>query len=143
MKQFTNGRQLLYPGITRFATNFIVLQSIVREKEGLRNMFASQLWKTSKWGKEKEGPARDVNQLINSDEFWKKARDVLKVHEPLLKVLRLVDGDNKPTMGFIYEAMDRAKLAIKRDCRYSHKYWKIIDNRWSFQLHTDLHSAGK
>ena len=69
MKQFTSGRQLLRPGITRFATNFIALQSIVREKEGLRNMFASQLWKTSKWGKEKEGPARDVNQLINSDEF--------------------------------------------------------------------------
>ncbi|CAL5381162.1 unnamed protein product [Camellia sinensis] len=30
-------------------------------------------------------------------------------------VLRLVDGDEKPTMGFIYEAIDRAKLAIKRD----------------------------
>ena len=68
---------------------------------------------------------------------------MLKVHEPLLKVLRLVDGDEKSTMRFIYKAMDRAKLAIKRDCMYSQKYWKIIDNRWSFQLHTDLHAAGK
>ncbi|XP_028114415.1 uncharacterized protein LOC114312383 [Camellia sinensis] len=45
-------------------------------------------------------------------------------------------------MGFIYEAMDRAKLAIKQNCHYYVDYWKIIDNRWAFQLHTDLHAAG-
>ncbi|XP_028104875.1 uncharacterized protein LOC114303896 [Camellia sinensis] len=45
-------------------------------------------------------------------------------------------------MGFIYKAIDRAKLAIKRDCRYYTDYWKIIDTRWSFQLHQDLHAAG-
>ena len=28
--------------------------------------------------------------------------------EPLVKVLRIVDGDKNP-MGFLYEAMDRAK----------------------------------
>ncbi|CAL5329176.1 unnamed protein product [Camellia sinensis] len=75
-------------------------------------------------------------------EFWRKATELCKVHEPLVRVLRLVDGDEKPTMGFIYEAIDRAKLAIKRDCRYYTEYWKIIDTRWSFQLHQDLHAAG-
>ena len=30
MKQFTSGCQLLRPDITRFATNFVVLQSIVQ-----------------------------------------------------------------------------------------------------------------
>jgi hypothetical protein len=34
------------------------------------------------------------------------------VSEPLVKVLRLVDSD-KPTMGYLYEAMDRAKEAIR------------------------------
>ncbi|KAG4924548.1 hypothetical protein JHK87_050088 [Glycine soja] len=34
------------------------------------------------------------------------------------KVLILVDGDEKPTMGFVYEAMDRAKQAIEKNCRY-------------------------
>ena len=58
-------------------------------------------------------------------------------------MLRLVDGDEKPTMGFIYEAMDRAKLAIKKDSRYWVDYWKIIDRWWSVQLHHDLHAAGK
>ncbi|GMI77014.1 hypothetical protein like AT5G33406 [Hibiscus trionum] len=44
-------------------------------------------------------------------------------------------------MGFIYEVMDRAKLEIQRDRRYYRKYWDIIDQRWSRQLHNDLHSA--
>ena len=34
------------------------------------------------------------------------------VSEPLVKVLRLIDGD-KPAMGYLYEAMDRAKETIR------------------------------
>ena len=39
-------------------------------------------------------------------------KGVLNVFDPLIKVLRLVDGDDKPTMGFLHEAMERSKLAI-------------------------------
>ncbi|XP_021599084.2 uncharacterized protein LOC110605086 [Manihot esculenta] len=45
-------------------------------------------------------------------------------------------------MGFIYEAMERAKLAIQKNCRSYLEYWRIIDHRWNFQLHHDLHAAG-
>jgi hypothetical protein len=38
---------------------------------------------------------------------------VCAISEPLVKVLRLVDGD-KPTMCYLYDAMDRAKEAIHR-----------------------------
>jgi hypothetical protein len=38
--------------------------------------------------------------------------EVCVINEPLVKVLCLVDGE-KPTMGYLYEAMDRAKEAIK------------------------------
>ena len=31
---------------------------------------------------------------------------------PLVKVLRLVDGERKPAMGYIYEAMDKVKEII-------------------------------
>jgi len=37
-----------------------------------------------------------------------KATKIVKVVEPLVEVLRLVDGD-RLAMGFIYEAMDQAK----------------------------------
>ncbi|KAL2934403.1 DNA-directed RNA polymerase subunit L [Bienertia sinuspersici] len=36
-----------------------------------------------------------------------KADKIMKIQEPILKVLRLIDGDFQPTMGFIYEAMER------------------------------------
>ena len=34
--------------------------------------------------------------------------------EHLVKVLKLVDQDKKPTLSIIYEAMDRAKLVTPR-----------------------------
>ncbi|KAL7183242.1 hypothetical protein ACSBR1_041846 [Camellia fascicularis] len=76
--------------------------------------------------RELSGPAitRFVTNFIaiESIEFWQKATELCKVHEPLERVLRLVDGDEKPTMGFIHKAIDKAKLAIKRDCRYYTEY---------------------
>ena len=79
---------------------------------------------------------------MRDNKFWKKVRKVLKVFEPLVKVSRLVDGDDKPTMGFIYEAMDRAKQAIMENVKYHDKYIKIIDARWNDQLHHPLHATG-
>ncbi|MGV7989185.1 hypothetical protein PJP10_32960, partial [Mycobacterium kansasii] len=35
-----------------------------------------------------------------------------------------------------------AKLAIQRDCRSWETYWKIINKRWTKQLHHNLHAAG-
>ena len=70
-------------------------------------------------------------------------KGVLNVFDPLIKVLRLVDGDDKPTMSFLHEAMEKSKLAIQAYYRYYKKYWKIIDDRWGRQLKHDLYSAGK
>jgi hypothetical protein len=69
----------------------------------------------------------------------------LKVVAPLVRVLRLVDGEKNPPMGYIYEAMDRAKECIlkafdMKELKYK-KIFEIIDNRWSVQLHQDLHGA--
>ncbi|KAH9291633.1 hypothetical protein KI387_043179, partial [Taxus chinensis] len=70
---------------------------------------------------------------------------VVKIVEPLVKVLRLVDGE-KLAMGYIYEAMDQAKEQIRaaykdRVTKYG-PIWEIIDNRWNNQLHRPIHAAG-
>ena len=70
----------------------------------------------------------------------------MKVSEPLVRVLRLVDGDEKPAMGYLYEAMDKAKEEIKRRLKnkvslYGH-YIRVIDAKWDKQLHSPLHAAG-
>ncbi|KAL7233189.1 hypothetical protein ACSBR1_016923 [Camellia fascicularis] len=86
MKRFTGDRELLRPVITRFATNFITLESIVKHKTALQDMFHSQEWKHSKWSKKDD--AKEAKKIIQSKDFWTKAADVLKVQEPLLKPRR-------------------------------------------------------
>lgn len=58
----------------------------------------------------------------------------------------MVDGDKKPSMGYIYAAMDRAKEVIARSFKMKQeKYenvFEIIDRRWNCQLHQLLHAAG-
>ena len=56
----------------------------------------------------------------------------------------MVDGD-KPIMGYVYEAMDLTKEAIKG--RYGDEeamympLWDIIDAYWDRKLHSPLHAA--
>ncbi|WOH11920.1 hypothetical protein DCAR_0831416 [Daucus carota subsp. sativus] len=77
--------------------------------------------------------------------FWNNVVYSLKIATPLVKVLRLVDGERKPAMGYIYEAMDRAKEAIQKSFNFNEKKYvevfKIIDKRWDVQLHQPLHAA--
>lgn len=114
MKKYTGGRDIVRPGVIRFATQFLQLQAIVTQREGLENMFSSEEFRKTKYGKEKKEPGYEARKIVMSREFWSKANDILKVFEPIVKVFRLVDGDEKPTMGFMYEAIDRAKQAIQQ-----------------------------
>lgn len=50
-KDFTNGRDLCRPGITRFATNFLSLQCLLKFKKELRQMFTSDKWLGSRYAK--------------------------------------------------------------------------------------------
>ncbi|XP_050217659.1 uncharacterized protein LOC126668510 [Mercurialis annua] len=84
--------------------------------------------------------------MLSDVRFWKTIKYCLKYVSPIVKVLRLVDGDAKPAMRYIYEAMDRAKEQIannfnKQLPKYE-RIWKIIDTRWDLQLHRPLHAAG-
>jgi hypothetical protein len=47
------------------------------------------------------------------NKFWHDVTICIKAAYPLIKVLRLVDYDEKPAMGFIYNAMDEAKEKIQ------------------------------
>eukprot|EP00253_Pinus_taeda_P036730 PITA_36730 len=87
---------------------------------------------------------------LQSVEFYVGGvEEVCAISEPLVKVLRLVDGD-KPAMGYLYEAMDRAKEAIH--AYYADKgdeglekqqvIWRVIDQRWNNTLHRPIHAAG-
>ncbi|XP_026398853.1 uncharacterized protein LOC113294690 [Papaver somniferum] len=144
MRSFTK-RGLIRPGDTRFATANLTLQSLLQNKQALEEMFTYNKWKNCEWLSKSDG--KDVKKIILRDQtFWPGLVYSLKEMKPLVGVLRLVDAENVPAMEFIYGAMDMAKeaLAAKYDGDVS-KYreiWNIIDEKWDFQMHRDLHAAG-
>ncbi|XP_009362122.2 uncharacterized protein LOC103952280 [Pyrus x bretschneideri] len=138
MRKFTGGMELLRPKITRFVTNFLTLRSIVIQEDNLKHMFSL----SSVYSRHPEAQA--IKSSLYLERFWKHAREAVSISEPLLKILRVVDGD-MPAMGYMYEGIERAKVAIKTHYKgIEEKYmliWDIIDQRWNMQLHSSLHAA--
>jgi hypothetical protein len=146
MREHTGQRELLRPGVTRFASTYISLESIQSQKRALKQMISSKGWEdwmTRHAKHDARDKGKQVEDLIESREYWKDIKMILSVVEPLVRVLRMVDGDKKATMGYLYEAMDRAKEDIARANKNTYrKWWDIIDARWDRTLHHDLHAAG-
>ncbi|CAL5384210.1 unnamed protein product [Camellia sinensis] len=143
-RKFTKNRELTRPAVTRFATAFLTLKSFQDRKLQLRAMFASEEWARSSYSTSVNAK-KAQGTILGDARFWKAIKYCLKCVLPLVKILRLVDGDAKPAMGFIYEAMDRAKEEIASNLNHVRgRYkciWEIIDTRWDLQLHRPLHAA--
>ncbi|POO01157.1 Ribonuclease H-like domain containing protein [Trema orientale] len=125
MRVHTNGRELKRPCVTRFASYFLMLQSILNVGDELRRLVASSEWMRLDYSKKEM--AEKVTATIQSSEYWSQSQEVLQVMEPLVRVLYLVDG-YVSTSGYLYEAMERAKEIIKERCSANEsKYMKILD----------------
>eukprot|EP00262_Sarcandra_glabra_P001415 TRINITY_DN1151_c0_g1_i1.p1 TRINITY_DN1151_c0_g1~~TRINITY_DN1151_c0_g1_i1.p1 ORF type:complete len:405 (-),score=41.67 TRINITY_DN1151_c0_g1_i1:1916-3130(-) len=145
LRSYPDQGELLRPAITRFATQFVALESLRKYKENLKMLVSSPEWAAYEKfiPKSRRAACTKVSNTIYSSLFWKDIDDWLNVALPLVQVLKMVDGDDKPTMGYVYESMDKAKLAIQKSCGRNYKsYWKIIDKRWDDQFHHYLHAAG-
>ncbi|XP_031378187.1 uncharacterized protein LOC116193587 [Punica granatum] len=144
MRKFTGGREILRPAPTRFATNFIALQSILAQQNALRAMVTSSEWTSSSHAKESK--AKEFVKLLFVDSFWSECAAIVQISEPLVRVLRIVDSDERPAMGFLLEAMYKAREEmLKRFNKRKKKiepYINILDARWDRQLHKNLHAAG-
>ncbi|XP_061363637.1 uncharacterized protein LOC133307195 [Gastrolobium bilobum] len=105
MRKYTGGREILRLAPTRFATNFIALQSILAQKNALRAMLT----------------------------------------EPFIRVLRIVDSEDKPAMGFLYQAIFKAKEEMIRRFQRNKKkvepYLTNLDSCWDSQLRKNLHAS--
>ena len=75
--------------------------------------------------------ASNSNYFIS--QFWTTIVFAFKVSGPWVRVLRLVDGEKKPPIVYIYEAMDRANEAIAKSFNDREEKYKdvftIIDKR--------------
>ncbi|KAH6837522.1 hypothetical protein C2S53_008495 [Perilla frutescens var. hirtella] len=107
-------------------------------------MFVSQEWSSCAWAKKAEG--KDVKKIVmNDNTLWPSVVYSIKTTKPLVHVLRIVDGEKTPAMGFIHGAMNEAKETIAKNCdgdlSIYKEIWDIIDEKWDNQLHRDLHAA--
>ncbi|RDY10426.1 hypothetical protein CR513_05060, partial [Mucuna pruriens] len=130
MRKFTNKSKLVRHGVTRFATTFFTLQRLHKQKANLRRMIPK---------------GRKQQTLFLCPSLWNDVVYALKAMGPIVCVLRLVDNEKRHAMGYIYEAMDGAKEAIRKAFNDNEDKYKdifaIIDRRWDCQLHHPLHAA--
>ncbi|KAK2645550.1 hypothetical protein Ddye_020745 [Dipteronia dyeriana] len=141
MRSFTKTKDIVRPIVTRFASAFLTLQSLVEKKDNLRAMFASREWDKCKWSKTTKG--KTAYSTMMNITFWNGVTTCLKVFAPLVRVLRLVDGDQKPYMGFLYgkliKAKEEIKLALKGNDNAYRPIIDIIDSKVKDWLDTPLH----
>ncbi|XP_016164920.1 uncharacterized protein LOC107607485 [Arachis ipaensis] len=93
----------------------------------------------------KSANGKMVSSIVLDSKFWQDCLTTVKIVGPLIKLLRLVDADEKPSLGIVYEGMQRAKKAIKtifrnRKAAYT-PYTSILKMRWDKHLKRDLHAA--
>ncbi|KAH6787979.1 hypothetical protein C2S52_007531 [Perilla frutescens var. hirtella] len=122
MMRFTSQTNLHRRTVTRFATSFITLAQYHKLKNNLRKMVTSEECNSSKW--RKDVGEKKIATYILKDTFWCNILYALKLVGPLVKVLRMIDGEMKPTMGYIYEAMDIAKEAIAKSFFMNEEHYK-------------------
>eukprot|EP00253_Pinus_taeda_P008976 PITA_08976 len=102
--------------------------------------------KELRYSRRQDGKA--ITKMVYPETFWCGVEEACSISEPIVKVLRLVDGETL-AMAYLYEAMDRAKEAI---CSYyadkgsagldrHMMLWDVIDNWWTRMLHRPIHAA--
>ncbi|CAN6585860.1 unnamed protein product [Malus baccata var. baccata] len=137
MREFCRG-EIIRPATTRFATNYIALNSLLKKKAGLKQLFTSDDWANHNFSRSNTG--RMVESIVLDHAFWSQTEHVCQVFEPLYKVLRIVDTEVYPTMGAVYELMRVVKDELER--KHGARWVvKIIEDRWYKTLYHDLHAA--
>ncbi|XP_022856805.1 uncharacterized protein LOC111377887 isoform X2 [Olea europaea var. sylvestris] len=143
MRRYTFGVDLVDIGITRSATDFMTLKRMVNIRHNLQSMVTSEEWMGSPFSKKPEGLA--VLDCISDQSFWATCVSIVRLTDPLLRLLKIVGSAKGPAMGFIYAGLYRVKETIKKELADKTKYltyWNIIDHRWEQLQRHPLHSAG-
>ncbi|XP_075663461.1 uncharacterized protein LOC142633069 [Castanea sativa] len=138
-----NWTEIVRPGPTRFATTFIALGSLKEHKHDLQVLVTSKFYVESRYAKDKK--AKAVVKIILDNQFWNDCHVIVHIMSPLICLLRIVDSDKKPAMGYVYDGMFRVIDGIKKKFKDKKRLWEpyvnIIKDRWDNQLYRDIHAA--
>ncbi|CAN1276916.1 hypothetical protein LINPERPRIM_LOCUS16160 [Linum perenne] len=111
LREFTTGHDLVRPGATRIATTYLNLACLSEHKGALMTMFSSDAWKKGSFSNIPKG--KSVQGIVLDGRFWSNVSLCIRAALPLVKVLRLVDSEEYPSMPFLYFELLQAKEKIK------------------------------
>ena len=94
-------RDIMRPGATRFATNYIALKGLLKKRADLKKIFISNEWVSHKLIRSTIG--HEVEVLMFDHTYWEKVSKLVSIYETLYTGLRIVDSEVVPTMSFMYE----------------------------------------
>ena len=100
------------PGATRFATNYIALDSLLKKRVDLKKIFINNEWSFHKLSRTVVG--HEVERLMFDHQYWEKVEKPVSIYEALYTVLRIVDSEVVPTMPFVYELIRLMKENLDR-----------------------------
>lgn len=144
MKRFTGGQELIRTGMTKSVSNFLSLQSMLKQRSKLKHMFNSPEYSTNSSYTTNKSLSISCIAIVEDNDFWRAVEESVAISEPFLRALREVSG-GKPAVGFIYELMTRAKESIRTyyimDENKCKTFLDIVDRKWREQLLTPLHAA--
>ncbi|KAF7815169.1 hypothetical protein G2W53_029138 [Senna tora] len=136
-------KETVRPRVTRFATTFITLKSIHDHKHHLQALVTHDHFVKHRLAKTAVG--KTFSDIVLDNKFWNDCLIVVKIVAPIVHLLRIVDADEKPSMGYVYEGMHMAKKAIKEMFKGKKEIYKpytdIIKARWHKHFKCDLHAA--
>ncbi|KAL8512130.1 hypothetical protein ACS0TY_018546 [Phlomoides rotata] len=141
LRQKDSWTGIITTGATRFGINFIALKSLYDHKEHLEVMVIcpdyKKFLKTEKW--------RGVKDTVLNQRFWNNCLIIVKIMEPLMRLLRICDTDEKPSLDYVYEGLSRSIRGTKEIFNNQESKYKpfidIINKRWDKMLRKRLHAA--
>ncbi|WOH13928.1 hypothetical protein DCAR_0933441 [Daucus carota subsp. sativus] len=115
MRKFTKKRDIVRSGVTRSASSFLTLESMLEKQESLKYIFMSGEWSGCRWATQPKG--MEAYNTIVSQFFWTNLSFCVEIFKPLVKLLRLVAGNLRSSMGFIYSELKNTKKQVIRICK--------------------------
>ena len=75
IRQFTSKKELVRYRVSSFATTFLTLQRVHKQKHNFRNMFTSKHWVKSKWTRDAKGKmAAGIVLRVNAGDVPKTSK---------------------------------------------------------------------
>ncbi|GAV67564.1 LOW QUALITY PROTEIN: DUF659 domain-containing protein/Dimer_Tnp_hAT domain-containing protein, partial [Cephalotus follicularis] len=135
--------EIVHPSMTRFATSFITLKSIYDHKPDLQASVISKHYTNHKISRTSKG--KSFSSTILDNKFWDDCLIAIKVAAPIIRLLRIVDFDEKPWGMFMKACLEQRWLlkicSITKKKIWYKPYTNLLKLRWDRHLRKNLHTV--